>query len=93
MLHLHELSISLSVSYYLYQHVYTYTQSFPVFQDYLHNLQIHSIAMVLRSSNLLFNIGEFGIVYRARLTRSTLKRKDCEIVDVKTVKGKDMIKS
>ena len=35
--------------------------------------------------------GEFGIVYRARLTRSTLTRTDCEIVAVKTIKGKDMI--
>ena len=41
--------------------------------------------------NLLFTAGEFGIVYRAQLIRSTLRRTDCEIVAVKTVKGKDMI--
>lgn len=41
--------------------------------------------------NLLFTAGEFGIVYRARLIRSTPRRTDCEIVAVKTVKGKDMI--
>ena len=80
---LHDLSISLSVSY-----LYQYTQSFTVFPNYLHNLQMHCIAMVLRSSNLLFTAGEFRIVYRARLTRSTLRKTDCEIVAVKTVKGK-----
>ena len=57
----------------------------------VHNLQIHCIAMMFRSSNLLFIAGEFGIVYRARLTRSTLRSTDCEIVAVKTAKGMDMI--
>ena len=71
--------------------VRAYIWSFPVFQNYLHNLQIHCIAMVFRSSNLLFTAGEFGIVYRARLTRSILRRTDCEIVAVKTIKGKDII--
>ena len=54
--------------------------------------KIYCIAMVFRCSNLLFIAGEFGIVYRARLIRSTLKRTDCEIVAVKTVKGKDIIR-
>ena len=35
--------------------------------------------------------GEFGIVYRARLTRSTLRKTESEIVAVKTIKGKNMI--
>ena len=30
-------------------------------------------------------------MYRARLTRSTLRKTDCEIVAVKTIKGKNMI--
>ena len=38
-----------------------------------------------------FTAGEFGIVYRARLIRSTLRTTDCEIVAVKTVRGKDMV--
>ena len=42
---------------------------------------------------LLFITGEFGIVYRARLIRSTIRRTDCEIVAVKTVKGKDILYS
>ena len=86
MLHLHELSVSLPVSY-LYQYVYILS----VFQNYLHNLLIHCIAMVFRSSNLLFTAGEFGIVYKAQLTKSILRRTDCEIVAVKTIKGEDMI--
>ena len=57
----------------------------------VYNLQIHCIVMVLRNSNLLFTAGEFGIVYRARLMRSTLRKTDCEIVAVKTAKGKDTI--
>ena len=57
----------------------------------VYNLQIHCIVMVLRNSNLLFTAGEFGIVYRARLTKSILRRTDCEIVAVKTIKGEDMI--
>jgi len=55
-----------------------------VFQDYQHNLQMLTL-------HLLFTAGEFGIVYRARLIRSTIRRTDCEIVAVKTVKGKDKI--
>ena len=39
--------------------------------------------------DLPFTAGEFGVVYRARLTRSTLRKTDCEIVAVKTIKGKD----
>ena len=46
--------------------------------------------MVFRSSNLLFTAGEFGIVYRARLTRSIIRKTESEIVAVKTVKGKDI---
>ena len=65
------------------------TQSFRAFHSYLHNLQIHCNAMMLRSSNSI--AGEFGVVYRARLTRSTLRRTDCKIVAVKAIKGKDMI--
>ena len=38
-----------------------------------------------------FIAGEFGVVYRARLTRSILRKTECEIVAVKTVKGKDMM--
>ena len=30
-------------------------------------------------------------MYRARLTRPTLKKTECEIVAVKTIKGKDTI--
>ena len=33
--------------------------------------------------------GEFGIVYRARLSRPTLRKAEHEIVAVKTIKGKD----
>ena len=64
-----------------------YTQSFPVFQDY----QMLALVVVFRSSNLLFTGGEFGIVYRARLIRSTLRKTDCEIVAVKIIRGKDEI--
>ena len=35
-----------------------------------------------------FIAGEFGIVYRARLTKPTIRKTDCEIVAVKTIKGK-----
>ena len=38
-----------------------------------------------------FIAGEFGVVYRARLTRSILRKTECEIVAVKTIKGKDMM--
>ena len=38
-----------------------------------------------------FTTGEFGVVYRARLTRSILRKTECEIVAVKTIKGKDMM--
>ena len=68
-----------------------YTRSFAVFQDYQHNLQLLALVMLFRSSNLLFTAGEFGVVYRARLIRSTLRKTDCEIVAVKTIKGKDKI--
>ena len=40
--------------------------------------------------SLPFVTGEFGIVYRARLTRSILRKTECEIVAVKTIKGKGM---
>ena len=35
--------------------------------------------------------GEFGIVYRACLTRFILRKTECEIVAVKTIKGKGTI--
>ena len=38
--------------------------------------------------SLPFITGEFGIVYKARLTRSILRKTECEIVAVKTIKGK-----
>ena len=41
--------------------------------------------------SLPFVTGEFGIVYRARLTRSILRKTECEIVAVKTIKGKGTI--
>ena len=40
---------------------------------------------------LPFITGEFGIVYRAHLTISTLRKTESEIVAVKTIKGEDMI--
>ena len=40
---------------------------------------------------LPFIAGEFGIVYRARLTRSTVRKTESEIVAVKTIKGENMI--
>ena len=40
---------------------------------------------------ILIIAGEFGIVYRARLTRSTLRKTECETVAVKTIKGEDII--
>ena len=33
--------------------------------------------------------GQSGIVYRARLSRPTLRKTECEIVAVKTIKCKD----
>ena len=39
---------------------------------------------------LIYIAGEFGIVYRARLTRPTIRKTDCEIVAVKTLKGKEV---
>ena len=46
---------------------------------------------MLTDIDLPFITGEFGIVYRARLTRSILRKTECEIVAVKTIKGKDTI--
>ena len=37
-----------------------------------------------------FTTGEFGVVYKARLTRSSLRKTECEIVAVKTIKGNDI---
>ena len=34
--------------------------------------------------------GEFGIVYKAHLTRPALRKAECETVAVKTIKGKDI---
>ena len=44
--------------------------------------------MVMMMALIIIIAGEFGIVYRARLNRST---PECEIVAVKTIKGKDII--
>ena len=44
--------------------------------------------MVMMKALIVTIAGEFGIVYRARLTRSTLRKAECEIVAVKTIKGK-----
>ena len=46
------------------------------------------LKFVLRLTHLTTVIsGEFGIVYRARLTRPTLRKTEHEIVAVKTIKG------
>ena len=47
--------------------------------------------MITRRDYLLFITGEFGIVYRARLTISTLRKTESEIVAVKTIKGENTI--
>ena len=39
---------------------------------------------------LLLITGEFGIVYKAHLTRPALRKAECETVAVKTIKGKDI---
>ena len=72
---------------YLYQYIHMLSHSYYFFPKLP---QTHCIAMVFRSSNLLFTAGEFGIVYRARLTRSIIRKTESEIVAVKTVKGKDI---
>ena len=47
--------------------------------------------MVMMKALTVAIAGEFGIVYRARLTRSALRKTECEIVAVKTIKGKDIV--
>ena len=55
---------------------------------FIYILAVHPKLYILRFNYIA---GEFGIVYRARLTGHTLRKTDCEIVAVKTVKGKDVI--
>ena len=59
---------------------------------YLHTSSVLKYLLCLIYWDLItVVVGEFGIVYRARLTRPTLKKTECEIVAVKTIKGEDTI--